>query len=336
MTSAVRRGLLLAIVAATSTAVTLCGALVEPAAAASAGRVSRCGTALCVDGRQWRLHMGSVNGTNAAADSVSRARDLTLNTLRLTDFLDVSSAQPTAAYNETRWRKVDANLAAARTAGLRVELDLSTYRNLLWAAGLNAYAYDWASFLSFVASRVNTVNGVAYKADPTLALVAFAGEVEPVNTPANTRGVTTGQLTEFYRRVFTQWGSLAPGVLRTTGGLLQLDWSSGIDWRAIFSLPGSDVAAVHSYSDSDLEVSIPAVAAWAALAGKPWIDEEFGYPASLGDRERARRFTDVYRLVADLGAAGSGFWNVGPQTTNTFDVGPQTPRTAAVVRTYAP
>lgn len=298
-------------------------------------RVTACGTALCVQGVPWAWHAGSVYATADPEQAISQARALGLNAVRLTDFLDVSAADPAGAYDEERWRRVDATVAAAARAGLRVELDLSTFRNLLWAAGRNPYTVDWTPFLTFVAHRTNTVSGLSYASDPTIAIVAFAGEVEPISTPSNTRGVTTAGLTAFFGRVFTTWGALAPGVLRTSGGLLQLDWDSGIDWRAISSLPGSDISTVHAYSDADLVTTMPVVAAAAIAANRPWVLEEFGFPVETGDRARAARFRDVFRRAARLQAAGWGFWNVGPQTHDSFDVGPQTPLTAAMVRRYA-
>lgn len=66
---------------------------------------------------------------------------------------------------------------------------------------------------------------------PTIAIISIAGEVEPVthrqrsprpprNSPISIPGrcVRSTQLT---------------GTTSCPGGLLQLDWNSGIDWRAI-------------------------------------------------------------------------------------------------------
>ena len=293
-------------------------------------RVTVCGTSLCA-GAVWKLKMGSINGLSDPAKAPGWAKDLGLNTLRLTDFLDFHPTSPQAAFDATRWARVDRLIAASRAAGLYVELDLSTYRNVLLAVGVNPYTYDWAPFLDFVVNRRNTVTGVRYGSDPTIALVAFAGEVEPINGSRDV-GVTTAQLTAFFRTVTDRWAARAPGQLLTTGGLMQLDWDSGIDWQTLMALPNNHVPSIHIYSDADRRTTVPAFAARAAQLGKPWLNEEFGAPAAIGDEARAALFTSTYQLTRSYRAAGNGLWNVGPETTNTHDVGPQFPLTFAAVR----
>ena len=296
-------------------------------------RVSVCGRWLCAGGSRHIVRMGSINGLADSTKAPGWATALRLNTLRLTDFLDTQDASPRAAYDPIRWAAVDRMIAASRAAGLHVELDLSTYRNQLLGTGINPYTHDWKPFLTFVAQRRNTVTGVRYGVDPTVALVSFAGEVEPINSSTNP-GISTAGLTEFFRTVLAQYAALAPRQLLSTGGLLQLDWDSGIDWRALMRLPHNSVPAIHLYSDADRSITVPAFADYAAQLGKPWLNEEFGAPASIGDDARATLFANTYQLTDRYGAAGNGIWNVGPQTTDTFDVGPQFPLTYAVVRSY--
>ncbi len=62
----------------------------------------------------------------------------------------------------------------------------------------------WDTFLQFVATRVNTVTGVEYRADPTIAIVSFAGEPNAPNSGEPLKP-TTQELTDFYARVFDQW-----------------------------------------------------------------------------------------------------------------------------------
>jgi endo-1,4-beta-mannosidase len=299
-------------------------------------RVTACGTELCLSGRPWPIALGTVyGGLVDPAAAVGRVRALGLNAVRVTDYLDVRGDPRTAPFAEAAWSRVDRLLAAASDAGLYVVLDLSTYRNLLRAGGANPYTVDWRPFLEFVASRVNTVNGIRYADDPTIAVVSFAGEVDGVNGGDNTYGLTTATLTNFYRTVEDRWHRLAPGPLLTAGGLSHLDWDSGIDWRAIFALPHNDFAALHVYTQGDRESAVPAVSRFSQAIGRPWIIEEFGFPADLPDVERARRYADTYALAARYGAAGTGLWNVGAQTRDTYDVGPQFPLTSAVVRRHA-
>ncbi len=304
--------------------------------ATPAPRVRVCGTALCLHGAPWSLEMGTVyNGLADPQSAVSQVSALGLNTVRITDFLDVNGDPATAPFDETGWRAVDRLIAAAADAGLHVELDFSTYRNLLKRVGGNPYTVDWLPFLRFAADRVNTATGVRYADDPTIALVSFAGEVDGITGGDNTYGLTTAELTGFYRTVEAFWRSIAPGQLLTAGGLSHLDWDPGIDWRAIFSLPDNDINALHVYTAGDANKTVPAVAQFSGSTGKPWIIEEFGYPASLPDADRADRYRRMFDRAAANHAAGVGLWNVGTQTTGTYDVGPQFPLTAGVVRDHA-
>jgi endo-1,4-beta-mannosidase len=282
------------------------------------------------------MAMGTVyNGLADPQAAVGRVAALGLNTVRVTDFLDVNGDPATAPFDETQWRAVDRLIAAADDAGLYVVLDFSTYRNLLRRAAGNPYIVDWLPFLRFVAERVNTETGRRYAADPTIAMISFAGEVDGITGGENTYGLTSDQLTNFYRTVEQFWRSVAPSHLLTAGGLRQLDWESGIDWQQIFLLPYNDVNAVHVYTHGDETSTVPAVATFSRATGKPWIIEEFGYPASMPGADRADRYREMYDLAAANHAAGIGLWNVGAQTVDTYDVGPQFPLTEAVVRAHA-
>ncbi len=309
------------------------------AAAVSASPfVERCGTSICLRGAPFPLYAASVLFASAdPTGTMVRARAQGLNTVRLVNFLDESGSPSTAPFDEARWRAVDREIAAGRAAGLHVILDLSTYRNLL-GHSQNPYTADWARFLAWVTSRRNTVSGVRYKDDPTIAMVSLAGEIEAPNSDAGRAlGETTAQLTAFFARTAREFRAHDPNHLLSTGGLLQLDWDSGIDWRAIGSLTAVDVIAVHVYSRADRLVTLPAVAAWARAHAKPWVLEEFGLPQSAGDRARAAYFGSVITQASQKGAAGIGFWNSGPEhKPGSFDVNSSTPLTWAVVVSSAP
>jgi hypothetical protein len=305
--------------------------------------VSACGTALCLGGRPWYLYGASdLGGLGDPGARASLAVEARLNTLRVVNFLDEHGSVGSAPYDLAYWSRVDAVIGAAQVAGVRVILDLSTYRNLLWNAGRNPYSWDWGPFVAFVTQRSNTVTGIRYADDPTIALVAFAGEVEPLNTPANVLRITSQQLTAFYERTFAQWRANDSRHLVSTGGLLQLAWDSGIDWRSIFALANDDVCSIHDYSTADQTVTTPAVAAYCASIGKPWITEEFGWDQAVGDATRAADFSAMYGLNVRYSAAGVGFWNLGTTVAGTagvgatHDVNPSTPLTWAVVGANAP
>lgn len=288
------------------------------------------------DGMRWQLRAGTVyGGLDDPVGSVQRIRDLGLNTVRITDFLDRHDPSPADAYDEAMWQRVDNLIGVARDSGVSVLLDLSTYRNLLLHTGLNPYTTDWAPFLDFVVNRVNTRTGVRYGSDPTIALVAFAGEPAAINGGDNVVGTSAGQLVDFYRTVEQFWHDRAPEQLLTTGGLLYLDWDSGIDWRSIMALPHNDVFTIHLYSDADLRVTMPQVATAAAASGRPWLVEEWGANATIGDDVRAEKFWTAAGMATTAGSAGFGFWNVGAGTGDTFDLGPQFPQTFRAITAWA-
>jgi hypothetical protein len=265
------------------------------------------------------------------------ARAQGLNTVRLVNFLHEDGNPATAPYDEGSWRLVDEDIAQARTRGLLVILDLSTYRNLLQRHG-NPYTADWGLFLRWVAARRNTVAGTRYRDDPTIAMIALAGEVDgPNSSPGRALGLTTKQLTDFYSRSAREWKAADPNHIVSTGGFLSLDWNSGIDWRAIGMLPAIDLLAIHVYSDNDRNITEPAVAAWALENGKAWFVEEFGETQSVGDAWRAGYFRSVIAQARANGSAGVAFWNLGPEVVGgSHDVNPSTPLTWGTVKTAAP
>lgn len=250
---------------------------------------------------------GTINGASVlfGLDHPDRDTDAALaaglDTIRIVDFLDAAGTP----YDATRWARVDALIAAAETRGLRVILDLSTYRNQLRAQGKDPYG-DWSAFLAFVGAR--------YRSAP-LAYYALAGEPE------------TTVPTEFYARSIAQLHAADPDTPVSCGGLLQYGWWSG--WQAIFR--AVDVPAVHVYSASD-EQALPAVASYAASLGKPLVIEEFGFNQTEGDAQRAAGFARIYALAASVKARGIAFWNLGPQLGDSYDVNPSTPLTWAAIR----
>jgi hypothetical protein len=315
-------------------------ALVVPASATTntSPYVRVCGKQLCLHDATfpWQA-ASSLTGPSDPTGAAGMAVSAKLNVLRVVDFLDVAGATKTAPYDATRWARVDGLIAAAARAGLKVELDLSTYRNLLVRHGINPYTYDWGPFVRWVAARKNTVTKQIYANDPTIAMIAFAGEVEPPAGSNNTLKVTTAQVTSFFSRTLGQWRAKDSHHLLTPGGLLQIDWNSGIDWRAIFSLPVVNVCAIHIYGLGDQATTVPAVSSYCGGLNKPWITEEFGYAQADTDPVRAAEFTHIYDLQSTYGSAGAGFWNLGPQTTGTtYDVNTQTPVTWSVVQSHAP
>jgi len=328
--------------------------------------VRRRGRQLVLGGRPWGLYGASAYGTTNPggpgdiSDLVGLAADAGLNTIRIVNFLEEGSPSAprdpaVAAFDPASWDRVDAVLAALRRAGLKAILDLSTYRNLVqnWLVATGAtttpYSWDWGPFLRFVATRQNRATRRAYRNDPTIAIVSFAGEPNPPNSGEPLKP-TTVELTRFYRAAFRAWRRFDDAHLLSNGGFIHLDWEerygnpagSGIDWRAIFALEENDVPAIHTYpsipSRAD-DFASPKVSVYCASIRKPWLTEEFGLPQTTPDADRATWFQDVYDIQRDLGSAGVAFWNLGrelPTSGASFDVNPATPLTWATVQANRP
>jgi hypothetical protein len=319
------------------------------AAPTSTGFVTVCGTELCLNGSIWEMY-GATHGPfeSDVETTITLALEEHLNTIRLTNFL-YESGSLGDVYDPTLWAAVDAYIAAAGENGLHVILDLSTYRNLLWN-NCDGPAYDWGSFLSWVSSRVNTVNGLVYSQDPTIALVALAGEYNAVGTytftandgSACTISYTTQDLTDFFERTLAEAHADFPNQIVYTGGFLYLDWDSGIDWQTIMADPDDQICAIHVGSTGDVDTTVPNVSSYCKGMDKAWIVEEFGFPQSDGDATRASEFQSRYDLARSYGAAGVVFWNLGPEvngvnySSDSCDVNPQTPLTYAVVIENSP
>lgn len=305
------------------------------AAPQTTGFISACGTHLCANGRTWTLYGGAVlNGLDDPSATVALARAANVNTVRVVNWLYEFDPVNVAEFRERDWSRLDRFIATAQAGGLRVILDLSTFRNLLRFNGIEPYAYDWGPFLRFAAARVNTVTGVRYRDDSTIAMFALAGEAEPIIGTDPLRASSTAELTDFYKRSYGELRAADPNHLIEAGGLLQYGWNSGIDWRAIFA--AMDMCSIHGFSDGDI-AAVPAIASYCAGIGKPWITEEFSYPQSDGDSARASEFQQIYNLNATNHSAGVSFWNLGPEIKpDSRDVNAGTPLAWAVISGLAP
>lgn len=300
-----------------------------PVAPTTGSFVTRCGTALCLDGTRWYLY--------GAAGNVASAPAAHVNTIRITNWLHEEPGNN--PYDESRWSIVDGILAQAQSSGMHAILDLSTYRNFLYNTGLNPYTQDWGTMVTFVANRVNTITHVAYKNDPTIAIVGFAGEVDGITGNSDPRSPTTWQLNTFYQQVFAQWRAVDGTHLLEPGGLFHLNADSGIEWKTIFA--AADVCSIHNYSQED-SANTATVAAYCASLGKPWITEEFGWSQSVDDATRAQNYQAMFTLQHSYGGAGVAFWFLGAQVlgvngvTDTYDVNTSTPLTWNVVLANSP
>jgi hypothetical protein len=308
--------------------------------------VTVCGTGLCTDGVRFEERGATAYGQYAdPANEVALARRAHLNTLELVEF-DTRYHTLSDTESSATWDRVDAFIAAARAGGLHVILNLSEYGQSLQAAGQPPVTTDWGPYLRFIADRVNTVTGIRYAEDPTIAMVELWGEIPAPNYP-NPVG-TTQQITDFYSRSLAEWRADAPNILVSSGGFSYInDPHSGIDWKTIMADPDNAACDVEVNSTGDLSVSVPAVSSYCRWLGKPWFlaawSACFGSSRGTWDLDywssdaamavHARTMMSVADGVSVPAPFGDDFWNIGDTAavTGTCDIGPQFPLTFAAI-----
>jgi endo-1,4-beta-mannosidase len=280
-------------------------------------------------------HNGKIERGGAWADPafpqyidamISMAQQARLNTLRATDFLD---GAPDDWRSPTVWANMDAFVHQAAAHHLRVILSIDAYRKWLIHRGIAPYdPARWTDYLRFFCRR--------YGQEPGILYIPAAGEIPPPNSQ-NPWKATAAGYAAFYRQMLSTLRELDPHHLHTVGGLSFLNRPAyGIPWQKLFALPGNDLAAIHVYSDGDLNTSLPMVGQWCAARKMPLVLEEFGAKQSLGDSGRAAYFTRVFGRAQAEGPAGIGFWNLGPELApSSYEVGPQTPLVFAAVQAAA-
>jgi hypothetical protein len=325
----------------------------DSSGAASGGFVYVCGAQFCLDGQPYVIHGATGYGTySSPATEVALALLGNINTLELVEF-DTKHHNLSDTMSAATWQRVDDYIAAASAAGLHVILNLSEYGQSLQAAGKTVTKVDWNNYLTFIANRVNTVTGVQYRNDPTIAMVEIFGEIcypgETDSTcPAGTTG-TASDMQAFFHRTETEWQSLAPDILISTGGFSHLNPtdSSGIPWQNIVSDPADAVCDLEVNSANDVNYSVGKFTAYCRQIGKPWFlsawsscYEDYGYPFYLAsDAAMALHAQQMYAIQqggypAAMPAVGSDFWNLRDRgiAPGHCDLGPAYPLTWAIVR----
>jgi Cellulase (glycosyl hydrolase family 5) len=301
-----------------------------------------CGLQFCIGGKAFYPY-GATFYQSTGQAGISQSQHL--NTIRLANFLDHDGDPATAPYDPTAWAEVDTFIATARSANIKILLDLSDYGAELWNSCTNPYTASWVKYLSFVAHRMNTVTGARYKADPEIVMVSFTGEPLPVGSHTFTDSTggsctitdTTAELTHFYAQVEGKWRSLDRHHLRVAGGLSNVDLpNSGIDWQAIFGNKANSVCAWKTYGG--MINWLPTGAQYCRnVLHKPWFNDEWGYTQAMGDSARASSFSNQFANNSANGGAGNFYWNANYLVSpTTYDVGPGTPLTQAAVVSNAP
>jgi probable HAF family extracellular repeat protein len=356
------------------------GALAEPVASQF---LQASGTSLTLRGHPIRLKGASIYGTSNPGGSGSPGEVLAwaaaanLNMIRLVNVFDERGLDDTAPFAEADWIHVDQLLADISEHGMLALLDLSAFRNHLvnrdirmqgWEANcvlngnrvpvdynlVDPYRVEleseWQSFIDFVTTRINTITGVKYADDPTIAVISLAGEPQPPESKECGKATSGTELTEFYRRTLEMLRLDDPNHLRSSGGLIHLDWQqlyghdSGIDGQAIFALADNTLPALHTYPpayESDgtpVDYQTPVLGPYATGLGKPWLTEEFGWKQEIGDSVRASRYRWLYDEQQPYGSDGALFWNLGPEVAGgSHDANPSTALTwtAIVAPSYS-
>jgi hypothetical protein len=314
--------------------------------------VHSCGTSLCLEGSTWIEKGGTGYGQYSTPTSlVADAQSGKLNTIELVEF-DTQRKQLSDTESAATWNQLDRVIADAAKGGLLVVLNLSEFGQSLQAAGYRmssaSWQQEWNQYLRFIASRINTVTGVKYGSDPTIAMVELWGEIPAPNLP-NPVG-TAAQMQQWYSATMAEWHSLAPHILVSSGGFSYLNESgaAGIPWQQIMSDPNNAACDTEINSIGDRDVTTPMVTKYCQGIGKPWFLSAWSSclkpPQSSTDlddfstdAQMATHAANMYAIAsgqspATYRALGTDLWSLGPATTNTCQLGPQFPLTWAVVQ----
>jgi hypothetical protein len=350
--------------------------LVQRSASASAPQpVTICGTSFCVNGSTFYPYGATFYSSTSSsgilsnpAGAIALAKKQHLNTLRVVNWLS-HNAPVSAATSNSTWLAVDAFIADAQNAGLRVWLDLSDFKTVLMHHCLNPYMdlTDWYNLEDYAAHRVNTITGATYGTDPEIAWIGFLGEPNEANkyysrlgagdqsgsnganaSPMPDWGVagnecsfylydSTYTLSRYYSSVESHWKGEAR-LPTMAGGLTKLDEpnSGNIDWKSILGSPYNDICGFKTYGG--MEAWLPTGTAYCAgTLHKPSVNVEWGYQQGLGDAVRAADFAGQFSGNKSAGIAGSFYWNAGYQSGG-YDVddGTRTPLTFQQIVANAP
>lgn len=213
--------------------------------------------------------------------------------VRVTDIIE-GSLDDLAGDPQGKWGEVRAKRDVYREAGLGWVLDLSYVRNRMSDAHLDPYA---------PAQRGVWAREFARAADVCAGYppvyVSLAGEVLPADG--------TDRLAGFWAWAAAEWHAFS-SVPVCAGGMLHYDDGGAHKWSPAASIEaGMDLAAVHVYSDKDIE-SLRATVARVHALGAPCLVEEMGVRRVQADRVGAGR--RMLRACLDAGADGIGLWGL--------------------------
>ncbi len=317
--------------------------------------VQVCGTHLCINGQTFVIHGSTAYGTySSPSTEVALAQQAKINLLEIVEF-ETKYHTLSDTTSSATWTRVDGFIAAAKQAGMHVILNLSSYGQSLQAAGQTPTTTDWQNYLSFIANRTNTVTGVQYKNDPTIAMTEIFGEIcypgESDSTcPAGTSG-TAAEMQSFFQRTESEWHALAPNIIISSGGFSHINTgnSSGIPWQNIVADPSNSVCDLEVNSANDVSGSVNKFTSYCQSIGKPWFlsawsscyqpsGQTYGFYTTT-DSAMASHAQDMYNLEhgqapATYSAVGSDFWNLRNEgtTAGTCSISQNFPSTFATIQ----
>ena len=257
---------------------------------------------------------------------------------------DTATGRP--AYNDgaTGLQHLDATLEAARQRNMRVIFVLTNnwrdfggmdqYTNWYGLPNHDQFYTDarvrqaFKDWISHVVNRVNTVNGLTYRNDPTIFSWELANEPRYINANKPTSGTCTAttlvnwatEMSSFIKSLDSNHMVSVgdEGFLNRGGGSDGSDWpynaTDGVDHERLTSVPSIDFGTYHSYPDGGWGRPNPPQwgtkwitdhLAAARTIGKPTIIEEFGL-RDLANRDST--YTAWTNEVIDGGGAGFMFW----------------------------
>lgn len=300
--------------------------------------------------------------------SISDMAAYGLNTLRMCDYLEnVYNTENLSDYrDETLWTQIDFMLYQAEKYGLKVILDLSTFRSFFFRHGIDPYAEStyplWEEAVEFVTNRKNTFTGELYKDAPTIFCYAIMGEpvvystedVFDVENEFASRSPLV--VSNAILHVAEQLEIHSPDTLVQSGGLLHFPRSEDLKidgayyWDYLLASEYIDFASVHIYPDqgslfnADGNLIEENTGEWLHLAeyvqsakavNKPLLVEEFGYNRNLdnaSDDACAAYYRYAFETMTEAGVQNTVFWNWG--YSGAFDLSYHQPDTVSVISEY--
>ena len=272
-------------------------------------------------------------------------------------------------WNEEAFAHLDKVIAEAGRNNLRVQLCLTNWwrdtggvtQYLRWA-GINDAADDRLPFginndramlfytnpetrrlyrehLEKLATRRNTITGIAYRDDPTIFGWELMNEAQVITSRWSERHAWIAEMSA-YLKALDPHHLIAPG-----------DWgyrtaAERREWLADHRLPAIDYCDVHNYPRDDhdsfvdsperLKEFIDNRAAAAFSLGKPLVFGEFGMGAEgYDDFSQLDWFRAFFDGNARAGSAGAMFWILTPDPRRGYGITYTTPRDQALLAEIA-